>query len=215
MGPGWGPPPPRPGLGCGTKLLILLGALFLLLILVCCGGGFIAVSYIKHLATSEPAAVKAATDEITSIDVPPVLEPAGALDLRVPLSGKLVMVFAAYSDKADPKNYLMLAAAGKVLDPQTQGRIRQVFEESLGRDDASEEGREQLVERKESQKKRVIRGQEAVFTITKGIGAESRKPRLEVQGTFQGRSGTAMLLLEADTQRLPEQKVLDMLDSIE
>jgi hypothetical protein len=213
-GTAWAPPP-RTGMGCGAKLLIFLGLLFLLLILVCCGGLFGVALWMKSSLTDSPEAVKLATDEIASIDVPAGLEPAGAASLHVPISGQLFAVFAAYSDKADHKSTLMLAAFGKVLDAQTQGRIRQAFEESLGREDSKGEGREPLLDRKEFQKRRVIRGEEAVFTVTKGIGAESKKPRIEVEGTFQGRTGTAMLILQADADRLPEQKVLDMLDSIE
>ena len=202
-------------MGCGAKLLIFLGLLFLLLILVCCGGGFLAFSYIKHLATADPAAVQAATNEIASITVPEPLQPAGALDLHFPFSGQRIAVFAAYMDKADRKSSLMLAAFGQVLDPQTQGKIREAFEQSLGREGSEGEGREPLLDRKEFQKRRVIRGEQAVFTVTKGIGAESKKPRIEVEGTFQGKTGTVMLILQADADRLPEQKVLDMLDSIE
>jgi hypothetical protein len=213
-GPAWDEPP-RTGLGCGAKLLIFLGVLFLVLLLLCCGGGFLVLSYIKRLATDDPHAVQAATHEITSITVPEPLQPAGALDLHFPFSDRRIAIFAAYVDKADRKNTLMLAAFGEVLDPQTQGRVRQIFEESLGPEDSEAEGRDPLLDRQEVKKRRTIRGGEAVFTVTKGIGAESKKPRIEVEGTFQGKTGTVMLILRADADRLPEQKIVDMLDSIE
>ena len=59
-----------------------------------------------------------------------------------------------------------------------------------------------------------IRGQQAAFTIVTGKGVRSGVPRIEVQGTFQGKTGPAMLLLDADATRLPEGEVLKMLDSI-
>ncbi|MGD0896250.1 MAG: hypothetical protein ABR915_00355 [Thermoguttaceae bacterium] len=207
--------PPKTGMGCGAKLLILLGVLFLLLILVCCGGFFGFTYWVKNSVTTDANAVRTATEEITSIDVPAALEPAGAMNLHVPMSGRLIMVLVAFADKGPHKNdLLVLIASGEFLDEQTQSKVREAFQQSLAQQGIQQEGQEQLKNRQSSVEERVIRGQAARFTIIKGVGANTGRQRIEVQGTFQGKTGAAALMLQADADRISEADVLKMLDSI-
>jgi hypothetical protein len=205
-------------MGCGAKLFILLGVLFVLLALACCGGLFGLVYWLKNSFTNSPDAVKTATDEITSISIPAPLEPAAATSLHVPLSGKLVMVGAAYASKAateEHKTVLMLVEWGDFVNDQVQVTFRHGFEESLAEQGLKPEGMEKTRDVHEFEKRRTIREKPAKFLIREAVDAETGKKRIEVDGTFQGRTGLAVLVLRADEEELPKQKVLDMLDSIE
>lgn len=59
-----------------------------------------------------------------------------------------------------------------------------------------------------------IRDQPAKFSIVKGQGAKSHTPRIQVNGMFQGNSGSVILILDADAEKLSPEKVDAMLDSI-
>jgi hypothetical protein len=211
--PQQGYPPPKTGMGCGAKLLIFFGGLFLLFVLLCCGGFFGFGYWIKSSVTTEPDAVRAVTQEITAIEVPAGMEPTSAMNLHVPFSGRMLAVFAAYADK-DQKNFLMVGAMGDFLDVQMQAQFREGFEQSLRQQGVKQGGHEQLQDRQASQEKRTIRGQPAVFNIATGKSPGSGRPRIEVQGTFQGNTGAAMLLLEADSDQISKEQVLEMIDSI-
>ena len=206
-------PPPQTGMGCGTKLLIVLGLLFLLMILVCCGGFFGLGYYVKHAVTQDSVAVKDITEDITEIEIPSPLEPAGAGRFASPVGGKLLALGAAYVDR-QRDGILILIAAGDMFDEQTQLKIRQSLEQALQQGGVKKESREELQQRKESRKEMTIRGEKATFTIVQGVGAQSHEPRIQVQGVFQGEIGPVMLTLDANAERLPEDKVIKMLDSI-
>ncbi|MGA2621155.1 MAG: hypothetical protein ABSF26_26320 [Thermoguttaceae bacterium] len=205
--------PPRPGMGCGMKLLVALGVIFLLLTLLFCGGVFLLWSSFK--LTQDRAAVEAIAAQITDIDVPQVLQPAAAMNARVPVVDKTFVRFAAYSDKhANQESFLLLFSLGEAIASQNQEKIRESIEQALEQQGAPQGRHEALGERKEEQKEMEIRGRKATFTIAAGKGARSGVPRIEVEGTFQGKAGPVVVLLDADATRLSEGEVLKMLESI-
>ena len=210
-------PPPSPGMGCGTKLLLVLGLLFLLMILACCGGAFGLGYYFRHSITQDPNEVDAIAADFASIDIPKSLEPAGAGRFTVPLTGKLAAIGAVYADRAHG-GVLVLVSVGDMFDEKTQATIREKVEEALrqgGPPKRQDENEEELLDRTETHREMTIRGEKATFTIVQGVGARSHVHRIEAHGVFQGKIGPAMLNLTADVEQIPEDKVIKMLESIE
>jgi hypothetical protein len=219
--PQWTPPPPPAGMGCGMKLLVLLGVVFLLLILLCCGGGFLLKGYFQRSAVKDPAEVEAVTAKIAAIEIPPPLKPAGGMSLEIPFIKKTLMLFAMYGDKPEGKadspaqdSTLVLFALGDAFRGQNQEQMRRSIQEALDKQGMQKQEVEQLRNEQHSEKQVTIRGQKATFTITKGIGSKSKKPRMQVQGTFEGAAGPVLLLADVDTEQIGADKVLKMLDSI-
>ncbi len=67
----------------------------------------------------------------------------------------------------------------------------------------------------ESQEKTMeIRGETATFTISKGVGQQSGGSRITVVGTFQGKEGPTVLILNVDAEEFSEEEVIEMLESI-
>jgi len=205
-------PQPRTGMGCGAKILIALGILFLLLILVCCGSVFGVKYYITKSITDDPDKVREITQKITEIDVPSPLEAEAALDMRVPFSKKTMIMAAVYSNEGK-KNWLALMCIGNVFDEPTQAKIRQSLENAMLENRTATQA-ERLNKAEESTKEVTIRGEKTVFKITKGIAPKSQESRIRVEGAFPGEVGSVMLMLDADAKEMPEEKVDKMLESI-
>lgn len=204
--------PPRQGMGCVAKFFILLGILFLLSMCCCCGAFFGAKHYFTALSTTDPAQVESIAEGMTTIEVPPPLEPVGGGKYNVPFSSTLLGQGAVFGEK-EHDTILVLLSVGDAFPQETQDQIRQGLENSFTQQNGKQE-REQLKDRKETRKEKTIRGEKAVFTIVTGVGMKSGKHRIEVQGSFQGKTGPVILILNADTDRLSEEKVNGMIDSI-
>ena len=206
-------PPPRTGMGCGTKVLIALGVFFLLMLVLCCGGAIGVRSYLQHAITTDPDQIAATTEQMTSIEIPAMLKPFGAGTFRFPLVDKVACIGAMYADK-NQNSTLGLISVGNLFDEGTQDKIRQTMEDSLRKQTDDRGQGETLLHRKDSEKTLEIRGEKAVFTITTGTGSKSDKPRIQVRGSFQGKTGPVLLLLDADAEQLPQAKVVEMIESI-
>jgi hypothetical protein len=204
--------PPKPGMGCGMKVLIALGILFALLLVLCCGGGIWWVASLKNAMTEDPAKVRIALGDITQIDVPPPLEPQVAFNLKFPVIGEF-MRFVVFAD-AKQDSTLVLFALGEALKSQNQAEMRRQIEQQMQQQGIGNQEQEELKNRLEGHKEVLVRGEKAMFTIIRGTGARSNVRRIQVQGTFLGKTGPVVLLLDADADKLPEEKVIGMLESI-
>jgi hypothetical protein len=208
MGPPSPPPqPPKRGMSTGVKVVLILGIIFGVLAVVCCGifGGI--AWWAGKSMSEDPAVVRSTTKEITDIDIPPPLQPAVSMNL------KLIMTMVMYADRPSNSS-LVLFAAGEMAKGQNEQQMRQQFEQSMRQQSAKQPQAEQVLISNSYQKQYTIRGKPATFTIATGKGANSKTPRIEVNGTFEGKTGTVMLLLNADAQKLPEPAVIKMLESI-
>jgi hypothetical protein len=208
-------PPPRAGMGCGMKILIALGVCFLLLLILCCGGGYMVSKSFKPITA--PKEIDAMTREMTDIDIPARLEPTGGIDMRLPLVNKTLMRFAVYSDKnsnEEKASNLILMAMGDFFAGQNQDQIRQSINDSFNKSTGRQNKQEKLQNEQHSTIDRTIRGEKVTFTVVKGTGAVSHVPRMRVQGVFPGKAGMVMLLLDANTDKLPEKEIDEMIESI-
>ena len=75
---------PKKGVGTGVKVLVGLLIAGGLACLVCCGSVWMYVSSISNNAVDAPAAVRARTDEILTVDIPETFEPDGAFRMSAP-----------------------------------------------------------------------------------------------------------------------------------
>ena len=214
-----GTPPQQPRSGCGGclgKFLILLGVIFVLILAMCCGGVFYVRSYIASAITQKPAEVKAISDEIISMNVPEVLQPEAGGRFRAPIVDKPLGQGAFYADK-NHKCVLVLGSFGEMFGPQLKDQILQALESGQAPNQAANknQNREELKDVKTTKRERTILGQKAVFDISEGTGVQSGKKKIRVQGAFQGKTGPAVLILEAEEDTLSREKVDEMIKSIE
>lgn len=192
-------------------MLIGLAVLLLLMVVVCCGGGYWFLSHSKPV--EEPAAVKALTSQIVDITIPAPLEPLAGMDVKIPVVNKTMVRFVIFADKSQ-ESRLVLFAMGEMFAGQNQEEIQRAINDSLKQQKGKQQDTEALENAKETTKKVTIRGQETEFKITTGTGVKTRQPRIEVKGTFQGKTGAVMLLLNANADRVSEAEIMKMLESI-
>jgi hypothetical protein len=206
------PPPPKPGMSGGAKLLIVLGIVLGILVLLCCGGLIGTAYYFStKVISSDPAVVAAKTGEITQIEIPAGLKPQMSFDMKVPFSGQRMMLWTVYLDEATDST-LVLFAFGEGTAPPNADQMQRQMDQSLRQQGM---GQQEKITIKETDKKQVeIRGQPVTFTISKGVGEKSGSPRIQVTGVFQGKTGPAMLMFNADAEKYSEEEIGKMLESI-
>lgn len=211
--------PPRQGMGCAAKLLIFMGVVLLGLLLLCCCTGIAGWRYVATAFTDDPAAIEQTRQEIGQIDIPNSMRPVGGMSLRMPFSNDVLFMGAFYGDQTGEKDkggsVLMLMATGNILDQQAQEAIRRSFKESLEKQGTRPDEERPLQERREEKIVRQIRGQPAEFRLIQGKDPETKVARIQVIGTFQGKSGPTMLMMDVDAQKISEEEVRAMIDSIE
>jgi hypothetical protein len=173
-------------------------------------------SYIASSTSQQPAEVQKISDEIIAIRVPAPLEPVGGGRYEVPIIGKSLGQGAVYSDK-NHKSVLILASIGDAFGPQIKEQILQGMEsgQSQPRSANKDQNHEDLKDAKTTKRERTIQGEKAVFNITEGTGVQSGKKKIRVHGEFQGKTGPAVFILEAEEDTLPREKVEKMIDSME
>ncbi len=208
--PDWTQPPQKRGMSTGSKVVLILAIIFGVAAVICCGGGIAVIAYFRHAAIDDPAVVRQKTAEITDIEVPGGLQPQGGLDLKVPFSGKPIMTIVVYADQ--PSDSFVFLASGPAFESQNQAQMEQSINQSLQQKGMGKEG--ETIIGQTVEKKVQIRGKQASFRITTGKGSKSGKPRISVVGAFPGKEGTAMLILNADAEKYPEETIRRMLESI-
>ncbi len=103
---------------------------------------------------------------------------------------------------------------GDMFAGQNEAQMRASIEQSMQQKNVNNGQREQIQNGDISTKELQIGGKTAKFTIIKGQGITTHSPRIQVNGGFQGHSGPAMLMLDADAEKLTPEKVNAMLESI-
>jgi len=204
-----GQPPRKKGMSTGMKVLIILGIVFLVLVLLCCGGIICSAWWASGMVSEDPVRIKEVTQGITDIDVPDGFEPKTCLDLKFPIFGR-IMIFSVY-EQTEGNGGLVLMGVGEALAQQNQEQIQQQLNQSLQQQGVEQEN---LAIESSSVKEVEIRGEPAQFVIAKGSGTASGEQRIQVTGTFKGKSGPAMLILNVDADSMDEQKIDEMIESI-
>jgi hypothetical protein len=214
-----GYPPQRPTSGCGGclgKFLIFLGIVFALMLVLCCGGGLYMRSYFIDSVSQQPAEVQAISDEIISIRVQPPLEPVGGGRFKVPFVGTSMGQGVVYADKGR-KCILVLASIGDAFGPQLKEQLIQSLEsgQSQKQSGNQDDHNEEIKDAKTTDLGPTIHAEKATFKITEGVGAKTGKKKIRVNGKFQGKTGPAVFLLNAEAETLSLEDVKKMIESME
>jgi flagellar basal body-associated protein FliL len=207
------PQTPRSGCGgCLGKFLIFLGVVFVLLAVGCCGGGYYLY---KTSFTQQPAEIEAIAGEIISIRVPAPLEPVAGGRIKIPFAGTPLGQGAIFSDK-DHTSGLFLASFNGDFGPQVKDQLIQILQSSQDQkqNPNKNEENEELKDAKTTKLEPKIQGEKAGFNITEGIGVQSGKKKIRVNGAFKGKTGPAIFVLNAAADTLSFDKVKEMIDSM-
>lgn len=216
MSPEGMPPYQKPGMSTGTKVLLILGIIFLVLVLLCCGGIIVSTmvigSYVSDMVSDDPQVVRQVTDEIVDIDVPEKLQPQFSMDIKVPMSDERIMVWAIYGDEASGTG-VVLASFGEQFAGQNQAQMKRQMEQSLREQGyAPDEG---LGPQEVTEREIKVRGEPVKFMFATAKDPESGKERIMVNGTFDGKTGPVMIMVFADPDVLSEEEIVEMIESIE
>ena len=215
MSPEGMPPYQKPGMSTGTKVLIILGIIFLVLALLCCGGGvavfWAGASYMKDAISDDPQVIRRVTAEIADIDVPEKLKPQFSMNMKVPISGDKLMVMVVYGNQADG-TAVMLASFGEAFADQGQAQMRQQMEQSLREQGFSPGGG--VGPGEATEKEIEVRGEPVKFMFATAKDPDSGEDRSHVTGMFEGNTGPVMIMVFADPEKLSEEEIVEMLESI-
>jgi hypothetical protein len=209
--PNWLPPQPRQGMSGKKKLFLGLGIGCGVVLLLCCGGGvaLVMVAMRSVHPSDNPKDVVALTKSITDIDIPAELEPAKSVRIEMP--GNMIPSWAVYEDKQ--ASATLVVAQSEIFRSQPQANIRQMMEPTF-RQQGVALSEHELTNTKIDTRPRTIRGVQATFTIVEGTDTKTKKQRIQVTGVFPGKSASALLLLDADVDKLGKPVVVKMIDSI-
>jgi hypothetical protein len=213
----FGAEPQRTGMSSGTKWLLGLGIGCGVVVLLCCGGivglGYFGARFASQSIVENPAEVVAISNEIATIDVPPELKPTMALPLKMPFTGQPIMTMVVYSEAGANKGEgaLFLAEFFGPYESTDQKKFQQQMEDAL-----SKQGRKKgEIEVAESRQLQLdIHGEPASFVIQKGEDRDSHRKAVQAVGTFKGKHGTAVLVLQLDADKHTTQEVEKILRSI-
>lgn len=215
MSPEGMPPYQKPGMSTGTKVLIILGIVFLVLVLLCCGGGlavfWAGASYMKNAVSKDPQVVRQVAAKIIQIDVPEKLKPQFSMDMKVPFSGERIMVMVVYGNEASGAT-VMLASFGKEFAGQSEAQMQNQMEQSLRQQGFAPE--DDLGPGKATEREIQVRGKPVKFTFTTAKDPESGKQRIMVNGMVEGETGPVMIMVVADPETLSEEEIVKMIESI-
>jgi len=211
------PQPRKPGMSGTAKLLIGLGIGCGVVVLLCCGGTTIfwwkAQAWLAESMSNDPVEVRKSTSEIADLTVPDGFEPAQKMSFPIPFTDETMMTTVVY--ESDRDGSLVLTQFGQVFAQQNNAeqmkqQMRQSLKEKGLEDDSMAPLDAEDVENVDLQ----IRGQPASFTIQRGKDKQSGDEIWIVSGSFQGKGGPAMLILQAKTADMSREQIDALLNSI-
>ena len=215
MNPNWDQPPARPGMSTGTKVLIVLAIVFGVLVVLCCGGltamMYWGQQYMAEAISEDPATVQRATESIADIDIPDGLRPTASFNMKIPFTDESAMLWVVYGNEQNDSE-LVLGSFGGMFQEQDQAQMQRAFEDSLSQQGKSRQ--RELANATSTEREIEVRGQATTFMFTTGQDGQQR-PRIHVRGTFEGKNGPVMLMFHGDPEKFPEDRIVEMIESIE
>jgi len=188
------------GLGCGAMLLLCCGV----------GGGGSYYLFKKAVEISDdPAVVAGAKAEITDVELPPEFAPTVTLKITNPFSKGQGMEVVVYAPQDKMGMFMLMDLSG--MGGQNPEQMRQQMEQSLAQQG---HGARQLVAGDSRNVDLEIRGQPAKFVIQKGKDPQTNREFVQANGTFQGKKGIAVLVLQFPADKFDEKQVEDFLRTI-
>jgi hypothetical protein len=190
-----------------TKLLVGLGVGCATVGLLCCGGfaaiSFLTGDYTSRTTNSFASAVRGRTAEIADMELPERLSPVTSV--QASRSGQASMTCVAYADSLTNSSLAMAE-----FDQSSAENMRGQLDDSLG----GALRREELLGEESEKLECQIHGQQATFTVIKGTGQETQQPYWRASGTFRGKNGPAILVLQLRSPNYTKQQLIEVLKSI-
>ena len=219
-------PPARRSSGKG-KLLAGIGIGCVVAGLLCCGlvvgAGWWAVDFVGKMISVDPVAIRAKTEEIASLDIPPRFEPEAMIRIDPPFVDEIGSI-VVYENKAADESLLLgefqhLDVANRPpsdvfrdidtnVSISVNGQKRQIdVQDDERRADFEETSREQL--------DRPMRGGTARFEIVQGKMKGTDRERIITYGTFPGHRGGGIFRMSVDAANSSVEDVKGVIESLE
>lgn len=201
------PTPPRRKQGMSTGLKIVIGLLIGggIMCLICCGVFFYMMNNAFDIS-QEPADVIATTNEITTITIPEDQFPP-AMSMKMNM-GVMSMKMAMYGEQHGGGTALML------MEVQAVGAGAAEMQAEMDKSMSNQSfGNDLTVESSET-KQIMIKGVEESFLFSKANNKQGQAFR-EITGSFPSKGGTAMIVIQVPDEEYDEEKIIQMLQSIQ
>jgi len=184
------------GLGCGAMLLL------------CCGGVGAVVFYFKNAVSADPVIIAQVAKEIADLETPADFQPRSSMNLTVAGVGMRIAIYAPPNNDGSLSLTDMPGqnADAQSLHAQMEAQIRQQL--------AMQGLQHQITVREPRTLDFEIRGKPANFIVQKGTDVQSNKDFIEAIGTFQGKQGPSMLLIQLPAETYNDEQVDQIIRSI-
>lgn len=186
------------GVGCGLSVLL------------CCGGGGLTAYLVGRRTvaqTQDPAEVAQRAREITDFELPKGYQPQMAMSIQNPVTTKPFMTMVGYKAH-DGETSLILMQMGQFGDPaqmKAQMNVQMAQQGKQAKQVKITESREVEVE---------VRGQPATFHIQDAEDINTKKKYIQVEGTFDGKKGAALLFVQLNADDFSEEDADELVHSI-
>ena len=200
--------PQKKPMSTGLKVALILLAAGGVLMLVCCGGMAFVVNKVKNNISEDPAVVRARTKDVTDIEIPDDFQPVMSMDLIIM---KMFVYETKKQDGQTKKHDGMLMIA-----ELHQNFAKDQNAEAQMKDAMNKQGKGQpdLDIIKSETREFEIKGKPASFKFSEAQDPKTKKEFRQVTGSFPGKAGTAMLVLQVPANEYDEEEIVEMIESI-
>jgi len=201
------------GMSGGTKVLLILGIVFLVCVLVCCGGVIIATFFVgkavQDMVTTDPVEVARRQADTIDIEIPEVFTPQSSIDMA--FAGTRLMIMVIYQGQA-PGDSLALVGIGDMLADQPQAQMERQIQDSLQQQGVGQPdpGTKWEMEPKEF----TIGGKTVEFLYRTEKNENDEPVRYHVTGTVTGKQGPVYVVLSVSAEKMSEEEIDGMIKSI-
>jgi hypothetical protein len=218
-------PPRRASSGKG-KLLAGIGIGCVVAGLLCCGlvagVSWWAVDFVAKMISTNPAEIRAQTEQIASLDIPPRFEPQAMLHIDPPFIEE-VGSMVIYGNKASGESLLLGEYRHLDVSNRSPSDVFRDVDTNVnisinGQDrrfDVRDERDADFEEASREQIERPMRSGAARFEIVQGKEKGSKGERIIVYGTFPGHRGSGIFHMSVDAEKSSVEDVKRVIESLE
>lgn len=194
----------------GTSIWLWLGVGCGLTVLLCCGGGGLTAYLIGRRTftpTKDPADVTQRAAEIADFELPNGYQPQMAITVQNPFTTEPFMTMVGFGP-ANSESSLILMQMGKFVDEaqlKAQMDVQMAQQGKQAKHLQVQESRDVEVE---------IRGKPATFHIQKAEDINAKKEYIQIEGTFEGKGGAALLFTQLDAEKYSEEDAEKLVQSV-
>ncbi|MEK6262615.1 MAG: hypothetical protein AABP62_28805 [Planctomycetota bacterium] len=173
---------------------------------VTCGAGWVVLLLLfSPSQTKVPAEVETIARRVAPLRVPPQFQPAWGWEA----DHSVAWIQIARFDHSAGRGLLLIGELHlrPIANPQEVDQLRNLLENS------SPDMR-LIAPRLTEERKLIVRGRKAQFEIVEGEDRASTTKLRQVTGTFPGREGTAILILQGEEDYLSNEAIDDLLQSL-